>query len=67
MEILFIILFTTSSARFSEFNNGNVILFEIKASGRNVKETTVARYFIKVAARPGFTQLRVMMGINRVH
>ena len=52
--------FTTSCTRFSEFYAGKVILFQIKVSTRNIKETTLARYFIKVAARPSFTQLRVI-------
>ena len=50
LEILFVRLFTTSSARFSEFDSQNVILFQIKVFGRNIKKTTLARYFIKVMA-----------------
>ena len=67
MEILFIRFLPTSSAKFSEFDSGNMILFQIKIYGRNIKETTLARYFIKVTARPSFTQLRVIRRINRVH
>ena len=37
---------------------GNMILFQIKVNSRNIKETTLARYFIKETARPSFTQLR---------
>ena len=59
--------FTTSCARFNEFYAGNVILFQIKVNARNIKETTLARYFIKVTARPSFTRLRVIKPINRVH
>ena len=46
--MLFIRSFTTSSARFSEFDDGNMILFQIKFFGRNIKETALARCFIKV-------------------
>ena len=53
--------FTKSSARFSEFDAGNVILFQVKVFDRNIKGTTLARYFKKVTARPSFTRL------NRVH
>ena len=52
LEILFVVSFTTSSARFSKFDRQNVILFEIKVFGRNIKETMLARYFVKVTARP---------------
>ena len=45
LEILFVSSFTTSSARFSKFDIRNVILFQIKFFGRNIKETTLARYF----------------------
>ena len=34
----------------------NVILFQIKVSARNIKESTLRRYFIKVTARPSFTR-----------
>ena len=37
---------------------GNVILFQIKVNARNIKETTLARSFIKVTAHPSFMQLR---------
>ena len=60
MEILFVNLFTTSSARFSKFDSRCVILFQIIVFGKNIKETTPARYFIKVTARPSFTRLRVI-------
>ena len=64
--ILFIGSFTTSYARFSKFEAGNVILFQIKVFTRNVKETALARYFIKVTARPSFARLRVIRQINKV-
>ena len=67
LDILFIGSFTASSARFSEFDAGNIILFQIKVFARNIKETTLARYVIKVMARPSFTQLRDIRRINRVH
>ena len=57
LQILFIISFT-STARFSKFYAGNVILFQIKVNARNIKETMLAKYFIKVTARPSFTRLR---------
>ena len=65
--MLFIGSFTIISARFSKFDAGNVILFQIKVFGRNIKETTLARYFIKVTTRPSFTLLSVIRQINRVH
>ena len=52
-----LITFTTSSARFSEFYADNVILFQIKVNAKNIKKTTLERYFIKVTTRPGFTRL----------
>ena len=58
LKILFKGLFTTSCARFSVLYAGNVILFQIKVSARNIKETTPASYFIKVNARPSFTRLK---------
>ena len=36
----------------------------MKDFGRNIKETTLARYFIKVTASPGFTRLRVIRRIT---
>ena len=33
-------------------------LFQIKVNARNIKETALAMYFIKVAACPSFTRLR---------
>ena len=68
MEILFISSFSTSSAKFIEFEAGNGILFQIKVFGRNIKETTLARCFINVTARPSFTRLRVIKQYqNREH
>ena len=51
-----------NSAKFSKFDVKNVTLFQIKVFCRSIKETTraVAKYFIKVTARPSFTQLRVI-------
>ena len=46
--------------RFIKFNVGKLILFQIKVFARNIKETTPARYFIKVTARPSFRRLRVI-------
>ena len=43
--------FSTSSAKFSKFDAGNMILFQIKVFGTNIKEMTPARYFIKITAR----------------
>ena len=39
--MLFIRSFTISSARFSEFDDGNMILFQIKVFGSNIKETAL--------------------------
>ena len=44
-----------------------MILFQVKVFSINIKEITLARYFIQVIARPTFTQLRVIRGIHRVH
>ena len=66
LEIFFVRSFTISSARFSEFDSRNVILFQIKVFGSNIKETTLARYFIKVAARPSFTRLRLIRQVNKI-
>ena len=66
MEILFISSFFTNSARFIEFDTGNVILFQVKVFGRNIKEITLGKYFIKVTARPSFSSLRVLRRINPV-
>ena len=59
--------FITSCKTLSEFHSGNVILFQIKLNARNIKETTLAKHFIKVTACPSFTRLRVIKRINRVH
>ena len=45
--------FPTSPEKFSKFDAGNVILF----LGRNIKDITLASYFIKVTVRPIFTPL----------
>ena len=62
--------FSTSSAKFKKFNPGNVILFQIKVFTKNINETKLARYFIKVTARPSFAQLRVIsagMDASQMH
>ena len=46
--------FTNSCARFTKFYARNVILFQIKVKAINIKETTLARYFMKVTVRPSF-------------
>ena len=66
LEIPFVSSFTVNSARFSEFDSQNVILFQIELFNRNIKEATLPRYFIKVIARPTFTRLRVRR-INKTH
>ena len=43
-----------------EFDIRNMISFQIKVFGRNIKETTPDRYFIKVTARTSFTRLKVI-------
>ena len=48
------ILFISSFSKFSKFNVGNGILFQIKVFGSNVKKTLLARYFIKVTAHPSY-------------
>ena len=67
LKIFFVRSFTISSARFNEFDSRNVILFQIKVFGSNIKETTLARYFIKVAARPSFTRLRLIRQVNKIY
>ena len=52
-----------SSARFREFDVRNMILFQFKIFGRNIIEIALARYFIKVTARPCFTRLRIIRQI----
>ena len=44
----------------------NLVLFQIKFFGRNMKESVLGRYFIKVTACSSFMQLRVSR-INRIH
>ena len=56
----------TIFVKFSKFDTGNAILFQIKVFGRSIKETTVAKYFIKVTGHPGFTRLRVIRRVNGV-
>ena len=65
--MLFISSFSVSSGKFSELDAGNVVLFHVKFFGRNIKETTLARYFIKVTSRLSFTRLRVIKQKNKIH
>ena len=67
MEILFISSFSAGSAKFSQADAGNVVLFQIKDFGKYIKETTPARYFIEVTVCPMFTLLRVIRRKNRTH
>ena len=67
MEILFISSFSAGSAKFSQVDAGNVVLFQIKDFGKYIKETTPARYFIEVTVCPIFTLLRVIRRKNRIH
>ena len=54
-ETLFVSSRATSSERIREFDSQNMILFQIKVFGGNVKETILARCFIKITARRSFT------------
>ena len=36
-------------------------------NARNIKETTLAKYFVKATERPSFTRLRVIKSINSVY
>ena len=45
MEILAINLFSPKSARVTEFDAKKVIFFQFNVFGRNIKETTLERYF----------------------
>ena len=65
--MLFISSLTGSCARFGKYYAMNDILFQIKVNARNIKEATLASYFIKVTEHPSFTRLRVIKLINRVH
>ena len=46
--------FTTSSTRFIEFDARNAISFQVNVYDSKIKGTKLARYFIKVTARPCF-------------
>ena len=65
--ILFRGSFCTSSAKLEKFDAGNVILFQIKVFAKNIKETTLARFFKKVTVRPSLTQTRAIRRTNRIH
>ena len=67
VDILHRLIYHHLPARFSELDAGNVVLLQIKVFGRNIKETGLTRYFMKVTVRPSFTQLRAIRQINRVH
>ena len=45
MDIFAINVFSTKSARVSEFDAKKVIFFQFNVFGRNIKETTLERYF----------------------
>ena len=66
-KIDFLKSFTASSERFSEFDAGNVILFQIKIFGKKIKEAYLVMYFIKITAYPSFARLRIIRRINKVH
>ena len=59
LEVVFFNLLTTSSGRFSEFDYGNAILFQIKVFSNKIKETTLLRYFVKATAHPSFYAVKV--------
>ena len=67
LEIIFIRLFITSSARSSKFDHRNVILFQIKVFGGNIKVDYSSEIFHKNNCGPSFTRLTVIKRINRVH
>ena len=68
LETLFISSFSSSSSKFSNFDAGNVILFQIKIFGSNIKETAAVRFFIKVTARPSLrNQESLIRGINGIN
>lgn len=54
--MLFTTSFSTRSAKFTEFDSRNYILFQIKGLSRNIKETQLPIQFVKVTARPNLTQ-----------
>ena len=66
-KMLFVSWFTTSSARFSEFDSWKVIIFQVIVFGRNTKDTTLVKHFSKVNVRPCVTRLRVTKQKNIVH
>ena len=47
--------------KIQQINAGNLILYQIKVFGRNIKETTLARHFIKVIARPRFIKFIIFI------
>ena len=67
LKILLISPFSTSPTKSSEFDVVNMMLFQVKVFDRKIKETTLAKYFIKVTVRPSFTRLRTIRRINRIH
>ena len=56
LSILFIDSFTTSPARSSKFDDGNVILFQIKDFAKNIKEPTLT--FPKRNCAPKFYAIK---------
>ena len=63
----FLSSFSTSSEKFSKFDTSNVTFFQVKVLGKNIKGNMLVKYFTKVAARFGFTRLRVIKRINIAH
>ena len=47
--------FITSFRRFRKFDARNAVLLQIKVFDGKMKETIIATFFLKVAARPAFT------------
>ena len=43
------------------------MLFQIKFFGKKTKETLLAMYLIKIAARSSFKQLRIIRKVNTVN
>ena len=62
---VFLFSSTTRSGGFSKFDAGKSISFHIKVFGRNIKETTQARYSVKVTAHSSFTCLRITRERNK--
>ena len=50
--------FATSSGKFNKFGASNLIIFQVKVFGKNIKGTTPVKYFIKVTACLSFMRLK---------